>query len=90
MANQDTGREIMVAFAAYLLARIQAANTPDGPALPAAELGVIRQFLSDQAITLSAVRKGDFGAVAKAAADEFPFDDEGRPKGGPMMGAIAN
>lgn len=80
----------MEAFSSYLLGRITAANLPDGPALPAAELGVIRQFLSDQSITLAHVRRGDFGEVAKAAADDFPFDDNGQPKGDHMMGAIAN
>lgn len=81
----DTGRQIMDAFAGYLLKRITNANNDPASGLPAAELAVIRQFLSDQSITLSHVRRGDFGKVAQQAAEEFPFDDEGRPKGGPMM-----
>lgn len=86
--KSDTGRQIMETFAAYLLKRIVAANMEAGDALPAAELSVIRQFLSDQSITLAHVRRGDFGDVARAAADDFPFSEDGTPKGGPMMGAV--
>lgn len=60
--------------------------TKDGE-IPAATLEVIRKVCQDNAITISSVRRGDFGAVAAAAAEDFPFDDEGRPVGAPMMGA---
>ena len=40
---------------------------------------VARKLLSDNSVTLASVRKGDFGDVAKKVADQFPFDDQGRP-----------
>jgi hypothetical protein len=83
----DNGREIMVQFTTYLLRRITSANT-ENKEVAAAELAVINKFLSDQSITLAAVRQGDFGKVAAEAAEEFPFNDDGRPRGEVIMGVF--
>lgn len=66
-------------FTAHLIRQLEAGE------VPSATLSVIRQFLSDNSITLSQVRKGEFGDVARVAADSFPFDGEGRPVGASMM-----
>lgn len=78
------GRDILVAFAAYLLKQVTTANT-EGKEVPAAVLSVIRSFLTDNAVTLAHIRRGDFGQVAATAADEFPFNDDGSLRGAPMM-----
>jgi hypothetical protein len=85
--SKDNGNEIMVQFTAYLLRRITKANE-ENTEVAAAELAVINRFLSDQAITLASVRKGDFGPVAQVAAEEFPFNDDGRPRGEVIMGVF--
>ncbi len=84
-AENDTGRKIMLAFSTYLLGRLEAANLENGQAMPAAELSVVRQFLSDNSITLAHVRRGDFGKVAKEAAEEFPFNADGTQRGEVVM-----
>jgi len=55
--------------------------------IPAATLEVIRKVCQDNAITISSVRRGDFGTVAKAAAEDFPFNDDGSQRGETIMGA---
>lgn len=55
--------------------------------IPAASLEVIRKVCQDNAITISSVRRGDFGKVAQVAAEEFPFNDDGSQRGDVMMGA---
>lgn len=79
--QEDIGRDIMLKFAAHLLALLDAKGD-----VPSATLSVIRQFLSDQSITLAHVRKGDFGDFAKKAAEEFPFNPDGSIRGDSIMG----
>lgn len=50
---------------------------------------VARKLLSDNAVTIASVRRGDFGELAQAAAESFPFDDQGRPLGEGMMAGSA-
>lgn len=35
-----------------------------------------RKLAQDNAVTLSSVRRGDFGEVFKRAAEQFPFSDD--------------
>lgn len=75
----DPGRELMGLFIQSLKARLLA-DQAEGTArvlLTAAELNVIRQLLSDNAVTLASVQRGDFGEYAKGVADEFPVDEAG-------------
>jgi hypothetical protein len=46
--------------------------------LKAADYEMVRKVLSDNSITISQVRRGDFGKVVQTAAEEFPFpgDDD--------------
>lgn len=81
--TEDPGRQLMAKFLEYLLGRLDEATREasiDGApptVLQAAELSVIRQLLADNAITFSSVQRGDFGAFAKKAAEEFPVSESG-------------
>lgn len=73
-------------FALYLMAQLQKGNQDGGPEIPAAVLAVIARFLADSSVTLANIRQGDFGKVAQAAAEEFPFNADGSIRGDTMMG----
>lgn len=76
MRAVDTGQELMELFVAELRRRLTPENAP---AMTAAELAVVLKLMSDNSITLSSVRKGDFGEFAQKVADEqFPFDEGDR------------
>ena len=46
-----------------------------------AEMTLIRQLSESNSVTFSSIKRGDFGQVAKQAAEEFPypFDHNGGP-----------
>ena len=48
----------------------------------------VRKLLSDNSVTIASVRKGDFGELAQKAAEQFPFDDQGRPLGGETTSGV--
>lgn len=48
-------------------------TNPAYVAMPAGELSAIRQLLSDNSVTLSNIRRGDFGETVQRAAEDFPF-----------------
>lgn len=75
-------RQLIDLFVGYLIASLQ---KPGTEGVPAATLEVIRKVCQDNAITISSVRRGDFGTVAAEAAENFPFNDDGRPTAAPMM-----
>lgn len=77
MDSNDKGRRAVELFTDYFIRRLETAATSNGE-MPAAELEVCRKLLQDNAITMASVRKGDFGDAARVAAEEFPFDDDGR------------
>lgn len=43
--------------------------------MSAAEMELGRRLCADSSVTLAQVRRGDFGEVARRAAEEFPFPD---------------
>lgn len=90
ISNTPEGSEILSLFATYLFTILTKASTEGGDPIPSATLAVISKFLSDNSITLAAIRKGDFGDVAKTAAEEFPFNDDGSLRGDTMMGTKPN
>lgn len=65
----DLGRELMELFALELKRRMK----ENAASMTASELEVVRKLLGDNSVTLAAIRRGDFGKVAKAAAEDFPF-----------------
>jgi hypothetical protein len=46
--------------------------------IPVAEMQLIRQLCTDNSVSFASIRQGDFGKVAQKAAEEFPFDEEGK------------
>lgn len=69
----DMGRDLLELMTAELKRRLR-----EGAAsMSASELELIRKLLSDNAVTLASIRRGDFGTVAQQVAEEFPFPEEG-------------
>lgn len=85
MTDVSKDKQLIDLFVGHLIRTL----TADGD-IPAATLEVIRKVCQDNAITISSVRRGDFGQLAATAAEEFPFDDSGKILGAPMMGTKAN
>jgi hypothetical protein len=77
MSDLDKGRRAVDLFVDYFVRRLETA-AQGNTEMPAAELEVCRKLLQDNAITMASVRKGDFGDAARVAAEEFPFDDDGK------------
>lgn len=77
----DTGEEVMDKFVRFLLYKLDAALEPNVELrvpLTAAEMAVIQRLLTDNAVTLSSVKRGDFGEFAKGVAEDFPVDETGK------------
>lgn len=72
-ATPNAGSTLLALFVAELTRRMR----EESKDLKAADLEVIRKFLSDSSVTLASVQRGDFGELAKEVADEFPFPEEG-------------
>lgn len=45
--------------------------------MPVSEMELIRKLCADNSISFASIRAGDFGEVARKAAEEFPFDEQG-------------
>lgn len=69
--GEDIARELMQLFAKELKRRLVDGAKDMSPS----ELEVVRKVLSDNSVTLASIKRGDFGAVAKKAADDFPFPE---------------
>lgn len=78
---QDPGRKLAETLVFYLLKDMK-----DDERRSSAIMECARKLLTDNSVTLASVRKGDFGELAKEAAEKYPFDEQGRPLGGTMMG----
>lgn len=75
---EDPGGELMRLLVGEMLRRLQ--DKERAAILSASELEVIRKLLTDNSVTLAHVRRGDFGELAKEAAESFPFDEGGEPR----------
>lgn len=69
---EDPGKEIM-----KLLVQVTLAKLKEGDATPSF-LEFSRKLMQDNAVTLGSIRKGNFGEVYQAAAEDFPFPDDTR------------
>lgn len=87
-ADVPKDKQLIDNFVGYLI-RVMMAAQVDGE-VPSATLEVIRKVCQDNAITISSVRRGEFGSLAKQAAEDFPFDDSGQAVAAPMMGIKPN
>lgn len=76
----STGEEVMDKFVRFLLHKLDAALLEGEARVPltAAEMAVIQRLLTDNAVTLSSVKRGDFGEFAKGVAEDFPVDETGK------------
>ena len=45
--------------------------------IPVSEMELIRKLASDNSVSFASIRAGNFGDVARQAAEEFPFDEQG-------------
>lgn len=77
VASQSAGQTLMSLFVQELIRRME----EDVKDLKAADLEVVRKFISDQSITLASVQRGDFGELARQVAEEMPFPEEGETTG---------
>lgn len=71
--TEDFDLRLAKGFVKELVRRIEAA----GPTMTASELELVRKVLSDNSISFATIKRGDFGEVAKQAAEAFPFDAGG-------------
>lgn len=85
MTDIPKDKQLIENFVGYLIRVMMEAQTTGE--VPSATLEVIRKVCQDNAITISSVRRGDFGTVAAAAAEDFPFNDDGSQRGETIMGA---
>lgn len=69
----DLGGEILQLFVQEILRRLQGENAKE---LKAADFEMIRKLLSDNSVTFSSIKKGEFGDLAAKVAEDFPFNDE--------------
>ena len=65
----DPGRTIMVLLIKEIITRFK--NQAGG--MKAADFEFCRKLLSDNSITLTSIRAGNFGAIAQRAAEEFEY-----------------
>lgn len=67
----EAGKLLIALLTAEFIRRL---STPElAGQMTAAELAQVRQFCSDNSITLASVQRGDFGETAKRVAQNFPF-----------------
>lgn len=73
--EEDYGKRLLKGLVTELLRRLE---TPDIAAkLSSADGELIRKLCSDSSVTLSSIKRGDFGEVARRAAEEYPFPEGG-------------
>jgi hypothetical protein len=73
MADDELGNRLLKGLVKELLRRIETEEV--AATMTAAEMTLIRQLCSDNSITLASIQRGDFGAIAQAVAEEYPFPD---------------
>lgn len=65
----DLGGEILQLLVKEIMRRLR----EEPKELKAADFEMIRKLLSDNTVTFSSIKKGEFGEMAKAVAEDFPF-----------------
>lgn len=73
--GNDPGARLLRGMVKELLRRLE--DPEIAAAMAASEMELIRKLCSDNTVTLASIRRGDFGEVARVAAEEYPFP-EGR------------
>lgn len=68
----NPGEQILQLFVKEITRRL--VETPGE--LKAADFEMIRKLLSDNSITLASIKRGEFGDLAAAVAEDFPFPSQ--------------
>lgn len=76
LLGTEPGRDLLVLMVAELKRRLQTPSVVQQMA--ASEMEMIRKLLSDNSVTLAAIRRGDFGEIAQRASEEYPFPEGNR------------
>lgn len=71
--DTDLGPRLLRGLVTELLRRLETPET--AAAMSASEGELIRKLCTDNSVTLSSIRRGDFGETAQRVAEEFPFPD---------------
>lgn len=71
----DYGKRLLTGLVLELCRRLEDKET--AKSISAAEGELIRKLCSDSSVTLSSIKRGDFGKVAKRVAEEYPFPEGG-------------
>jgi hypothetical protein len=73
--EEDYGKRLLKGLVDELIRRLE--DPAEAKALSAAEGELIRKLCSDSSVTLSSIKRGDFGKVAQRAAENYPFPEGG-------------
>lgn len=73
--EQDFGRRLLKGLVTELVRRLE--DPEEAKKFSAAEGELVRKLCADGSVTLSSIRAGDFGEVAKRVAEEYPFPEGG-------------
>lgn len=78
MAHETPADEIMTLLVSNIR-KLLLKKQEDKEMITASEITAVGKLLSDSSVTLASVKRGDFGAIAQQAAEQFPFDSETGP-----------
>lgn len=74
--SDDPGRDLLKALVRELLRRLKSPTI--AAKMAPSELELVRKLCADNSVSLAAIKKGEFGKVAQAAAEAFPFPQGAR------------
>jgi hypothetical protein len=67
----DPGSKLLKLLVAELLRRLE--DPEIAAEMSASEFEMIRKLCADNSVSFASIKRGDFGEVAKKAAEEYPF-----------------
>ena len=67
--NEDLGARLLKGLVKQLLRMVESEEP-----ISAAEGELVRKLCESNSVSLSSIRRGDFGATAQRAAESFPFE----------------
>jgi hypothetical protein len=73
--QEDYGKRLLKGLVLELVRRLE--DPERAKEISASEGELIRKLCADNSVTLSSIKRGDFGETAKRAAEEFPFPEGG-------------
>lgn len=74
MSNfQDTPADEIMALLVKNVKKLLGKRLEAEEVITASEIAAVGRLLNDSSVTLASVKRGDFGTIAKEAAEQFPF-----------------